>query len=431
MEELKQAARLALERLLALGGEQAAVTASRGETTELSVMSGELTQLRSCGETALVMTVMRQERRGSIRIGSLDRESVLAAAEECMENAKNAEPDPDWGLAEAAETGSFRTGCPEPDREALLLRSRELLETIRDGYPRVGVESFTAEHESSTEYYLNSVGSEFDRTDGGYCFSLEFSAHEGEDCGSFFGSEVMTDRLDRPIRELGTLAYDLSACENSLRAGSADGRFDGTVLLHPDCFGDFLGSAMQLFCEDDCLIEGTSPWRRKLGKRVAAKGLTLSVAPLDPRIAGGERWTGEGCRSGDYVWIENGMLRSFCLSRYGERATGLPRAANGDGCLIAKPGDRPLRELIASVKRGILIGRFSGGDPAPNGDFSGVAKNSFLIENGKIGRALSETMISGNIAELLMKTEALSEELSCDGSDVLPWALVKGMTISG
>ena len=33
------------------------------------------------------------------------------------------------------------------------------------------------------------------------------------------------------------------------------------------------------------------------------------------------------------------------------------------------------------VERGVLLGRFSGGSPSPSGDFSGVAKNSFLIEN--------------------------------------------------
>jgi PmbA protein len=31
------------------------------------------------------------------------------------------------------------------------------------------------------------------------------------------------------------------------------------------------------------------------------------------------------------------------------------------------------------VPRGALVDRLSMGDPAPNGDFSGVVKNSFLI----------------------------------------------------
>ena len=424
MEALKTAAKLALNRLMELGGEQAAVTASRGETTELSALSGELTQLRSCTEESLVMTVMKGARRGSIRVSTLERARILAAAEECMTLLRHAEPDADWSLAETAETGDFLTGCVQPDREAMFRRSEELLRSVKTRFPHILVEQLIAEHTKGTEYYLNSVGSEFTHLDGAYCFSLEYSAHDGERCTSFFGSEVMTDRLDTPIMELGTLAYDLSACERSLNAESIGGSFSGTLLLHPNCLADFLSSAMQLYCEDDSVIEKTSLWKNRLGKQVADRRLTLSVAPLDSRIMGGERYTPEGFHAEDYVWIQNGILKSFCLSLYGERASGFPRAKNGDCCLVAEPGDTPFRELLASIERGILVGRFSGGEPAPNGDFSGVAKNSFLIEHGEIKCALNETMISGNLAELLLNITGISEEIYCDGSNALPWSVV-------
>ena len=58
--------------------------------------------------------------------------------------------------------------------------------------------------------------------------------------------------------------------------------------------------------------------------------------------------------------------------------------------------------------------RFSGGMPGVNGDFSGVAKNSFLIENGKVTTPISETMISGNLAEMLNSIIAVSADTVCD-----------------
>ena len=87
--------------------------------------------------------------------------------------------------------------------------------------------------------------------------------------------------------------------------------------------------------------------------------------------------------------------------------------------------------MIASIDRGIIVGRFSGGAPSSNGDFSGVAKNSFLIENGRIGPALSETMISGNLADMLQNVGGISAELVCSGSYVLPWVVFRGVVISG
>ena len=99
--------------------------------------------------------------------------------------------------------------------------------------------------------------------------------------------------------------------------------------------------------------------------------------------------------------------------------------------MVIASGDKTLDEIIAGIEKGILVGRFSGGDPAQNGDFSGVAKNSFLIENGKITGAVSETMISGNLAEMLNNLVAISKERVADGYSVLPYAAFDGITVSG
>ena len=94
-------------------------------------------------------------------------------------------------------------------------------------------------------------------------------------------------------------------------------------------------------------------------------------------------------------------------------------------------GATPLEELISGVKKGILMGRFSGGSPSPAGDLSGVAKNSFLIENGQVTKPLSEVMISGNLANMLRDTVAVSQERENSGYWLLPWIRVSGITISG
>jgi PmbA protein len=129
--------------------------------------------------------------------------------------------------------------------------------------------------------------------------------------------------------------------------------------------------------------------------------------------------------------IENGVLKNFSLSRYGAARTGLPRSRNNGSTYVLGGGDTPLEEVISGVERGILMGRFSGGSPSPAGDLSGVAKNSFLIENGQITKPLSEVMISGNLGNMLRDTVAISQERESSGYWLLPWIRVKGVTISG
>ena len=164
---------------------------------------------------------------------------------------------------------------------------------------------------------------------------------------------------------------------------------------------------------------------------MADERITISLAPLDERIVCGNRTTGEGFRAEDFDIIQNGKLNAFYLGLYASNKLKLPRGKNDSFNVIVAPGDKPIADIIASIDKGILVGRFSGGQPASNGDFSGVAKNSFLIENGKIGPALSETMVSGNMADMLNRLRAISTEQVADGMTVLPYMAFDGITISG
>ena len=122
---------------------------------------------------------------------------------------------------------------------------------------------------------------------------------------------------------------------------------------------------------------------------------------------------------------------SFALSQYGANKTGGKRAGNGGSNMRVEAGKQSLEEIISGIDKGVLVMRFSGGDPAASGEFSGVAKNSFLIENGKIACALSETMISGCIPEMLKQIRAISSETLKDGNVSLPYIAFDGLTISG
>ena len=70
-------------------------------------------------------------------------------------------------------------------------------------------------------------------------------------------------------------------------------------------------------------------------------------------------------------------------------------------------------------------------DFTPEGHFTGVAKNSFLIKDGKIAQALTETMISGNLAQMLKSVRGISAESVNYGTCILPYAAFDGITVSG
>jgi PmbA protein len=128
--------------------------------------------------------------------------------------------------------------------------------------------------------------------------------------------------------------------------------------------------------------------------------------------------------------VKNGVWQSFILGLYGSKKTGLPRSVNSGYYWEVEAGNTELDEMVKSTQKGILMCRFSGGSPAQNGDFSGVAKNSYYIEDGKIQFPISETMVAGNIAELLLNIVDISEERIHFGSSLMPWVKVAKLDIS-
>jgi PmbA protein len=87
--------------------------------------------------------------------------------------------------------------------------------------------------------------------------------------------------------------------------------------------------------------------------------------------------------------------------------------------------------MIKSTKQGLLLCRFSGGSPSDNGDFSGVAKNSYYIEDGEIKFPISETMVTGNLVEMMMNIKEISKERVNPGYHLYPWIKFDGLTVSG
>ena len=431
MEHLNNTAREALDRLLGLGAQKAQCVAARTRTQEFCVDCGEFSLLRTLFDNSLSLTAIRDDRRGGIAVNRFDSDAIASAAQSCMESAESGDPDPAWDISPAENRGNFTVGAPECDLDRFFERLCELMDAVKTRHPSIMMEQLIAQHIREDEVYLNSNGAHFETVSGCYLVSLMFSAHEGENTSSFFESSVRTVSLDQPLLSLGSLEKDLCDVEKQVRTAPVEGKFTGTLVLTPACLDDMLGMAISNFAGDMNMLSGTSIWRDKLGCPVADGRLTVSRAPLDDRIAFGERHTDDGFRSENFDIIKDGVLTSFDISNYVANKTGFPRAKNTSSCLLAAPGDTPLCDIIAGISDGLLVSRFSGGAPGANGDFSGVAKNSFLIRNGRVEHAVSETMISGNLAEMLNSIRGISSETVSTGSFVLPYIAFDGVTVSG
>ena len=293
------------------------------------------------------------------------------------------------------------------------------------------LEQVIASYSYGKHVFGNTNGVLFTEEDGSYSVNIMYSAHKDDNVTSF--NYIGVDYLDpaQDILETADVKLMLERAVKELDAVPFSGKFTGTAVFSPACLCDFISTITDSFTGDLSLIEGTSPWKDSLGKEVADPSFTLSVIPLSDEIVCGERLTADGYKSENYDIIKNGVLESFSLSEYAARKTGLKRAKSTSGCVKVQCGDKTLEEIVKNIDNGILVCRFSGGEPAGNGDFSGVAKNSFLIKDGRIASPLSETMISGNLAQMLKYVNGISSESVNYGTCIMPYAAFDGIAVSG
>ena len=431
IENLKKTAQSAVAALQAAGADKAQAFVSYKITHEFNVDGGEFSLFRTLFDKALTMTAIQGGRKGTIAQNRYDDATIAESAKGCLEAAASAQPDENWDFAPVSENGDFVQGEVKPDTDRLFDRCRELMATVKERFPKIIMEQMIVAHEEVMKAQANSYGVLYSTHEGSYSVQLMFSGHDGDKASSFFGTGVVTDSLDKPFLEQGSLTEDLANVEKQIETTGVSGKFEGTMVVMPGCLGSLLYALLTDFAGEGGLLSGTSPWKDKLGEKVADERITMSLSPLDERIVCGNRFTGEGFRSENYDLIRDGRLSAFAIGLYASNKLKLPRGRNDSINLIVEPGDKPISEIISSIDKGILVGRFSGGAPSSNGDFSGVAKNSFLIENGKIGPALSETMVSGNMADMLFRLRAISAEQVEDGMSVLPYMAFDGITISG
>lgn len=431
MENLKKAAKYIIDSLLSAGGDSAQASVSEGRVEEFNVDAGEFSLIRSVFNSGASMKVIKDMKKGTAAVNQLDKEAVDNAVSECMSAAATGVEDTALSIAEKEENEDFVSGALECDKEKFFASLLKFTSDVKTYYPEIMLEQVIASYSYGKHVFMNSNGVLFTEEDGSYSVSIMYSAHNDEETTSF--NCVVVDYLDpsQDILEIADVKVMLERAVKELNSVPFSGKFTGTAVFSPACLCDFVSNITDSFTGDLALIDGTSPWKDSLGKEVADASFTLSVVPLSEDIVCGERITADGYKAQNFDIIKNGVLESFTLSEYAARKTGLKRAKSTSGCVKVYSGEKSLSEIISGIKEGILVCRFSGGEPANNGDFSGVAKNSFLIKDGKIANPLSETMISGNIAQMLKDIKDISSESVNYGTCIMPYAAFGGITVSG
>lgn len=188
------------------------------------------------------------------------------------------------------------------------------------------------------------------------------------------------------------------------------------VVLAAGSSGILLHEAIGHGMEADFNRKKISIFADKINKPVAESFVSIVDDGTNPNIRGSLNVDDEGNDTEVTYLVENGILRSYLHDRisaahYNVKPTGngrrqsfrhipMPRMRN----TYMLPGPHEKDEIIKSVKNGLYAESFTNGQVFIGaGDFTFYVKSGFLIEDGKLTRAIKDVNIIGNGPDVLTK----------------------------
>jgi len=195
-----------------------------------------------------------------------------------------------------------------------------------------------------------------------------------------------------------------------------------TVILEPQAVGDLvqlMGFALNARNAD----EGRSAFAKqgggnKIGEKIVDPRVTIFSDPQDPQLLA-QPYDGQGMPLSRQVWVENGVLKQLFYTRFwaqkqSKQATGFPSSIKLVG------GTTSMDDMIKSTPRGVLVTRLwylRSVDPRTI-LFTGLTRDgTFLIENGKITKAIKNFRFNESPLFLLANLEAIGPAIRLGGTE--------------
>ena len=425
----KETLEYCLNNLKHAGVDKASCSLNLSEKKELNVEIGEMTLFRTTFNSSMGISVIKDQKKGSTSINKTDKESIDQAIKQVLDIAIGSKPDPCYDIANKQSPQIFSKGEKTPNLDKMYQSLEEFINYVKHTYPKIQIEQAILDFTKSKSYYMNTNGVDFEIEDGIYGFSPFFLSKDQKNTSSFNYTGFSTLKIDKPLHKYGTIDTLLSQSTEQLNTKNLNDKFVGTIIVTPDCIGDFLGFIINDI-SDGKMISGNSIYKNKLNTQIANPNFTLYSNPISDEIEDGYFITNDGYVAENSTIIDKGILKTHLLGIYGSNKLDMKRAVNNGGAYIIDAGDIDHQSIIKKIDKGLLLSRFSGGYPSPNGDFSGVAKNSYYIENGEIKYPITETMISGNIKQMFQNIKYISKDRINFGSSILPWISFDGITVS-
>jgi PmbA protein len=391
--------------------EEAEVFWVSSEETRASFEANKLKQVRSRESSSAALRIVREGRIGfAAASGAADMENLVDMAVETSQFGFPANFEfPGLTTYPAVDVYDFES--KEMAVDSMVGLGNRVIAAIRENTPDILCDAEVVKGVGSI-HIANSRGGEtsYDKS----LFHLDVQGVVIRDSDMLFVGD--SESSCNPIRSVDTLAgrvirqLELAKARATLSPGLLP------VIFTPMGVESVLLLPLALAFNGKMVFEGTSPLRDKLGKAVFDERLSCwDDATLPYKVASGP-CDDEGVPSQKLPLISNGVVSNFLYdlrtaalantrSTGSGRRTGNALPRPGISSLIIGEGDIPFEDMVRSMKEGLVVEEVIGADQGNllAGDFGGNVLLGYKVENGEIVGRVKDTMIAGNIYQVLGK----------------------------
>jgi len=194
------------------------------------------------------------------------------------------------------------------------------------------------------------------------------------------------------------------------------------VIFTPNGVASALMSPLVLAFNGKSVLEGASPLKDKLGKQVFDKKLSLWDDATIAYGVGSYPFDDEGVPGQRLPLVTNGVVTKFLYDLQtaalaGTQSTGNGRRVGGFpspaiSSLILGGGDVSFRAMVEDMKEGLIVEQVMGAEQGNllGGDFGGNVLLGYKVENGEVVGRVKDTMIAGNVYQVLKELPGIGQE---------------------
>ncbi len=437
-----------VEAALKKGAQEAEAYTYEGQATNIGIELGQISKTNRIIDRGLGLRIVSNKAIGFAYTNILDDqkavEGVIAGA---LSAAMASKPDPDWkGLPQMKP---YVKTAKTFDKKIVALTPEELVSVaavMLDAAVQVDKRVFAIEGGVGAGYVSSAIAnsngvSGFDRGTVVEC-SLATLAKEADTVTPMCFEFNAARNYNFDAAWVGREAAKLSV--SALKTKSVETK-SGKVILTQFALQELFAYTLINAIRGDSVQRGQSPFKGKIGEKVASENLTIYD---DGLFVGGLRtsiFDAEGVPHQKTPVIEKGVLRNFLYDNYSAKKDDVESTGNASRAgYLSTPGIDPTNfhitqgnktseEMLSEINDGLIVYYLQGAHSSNpvSGEFSVVATPAWKIKDGKITHCSRGVMLAGNIFELLKNISVVGGNERQMGQLISPWLQVENVRVIG